>query len=259
MDIWKMLLGEENETPQEKAPAQDIELDEEMEREIRKSYENTKEDMREGLFYGDYESARSILARVADALEPLPAELRADLALQIYVQVWIRCRASFGNKFSSPAYIREALARRFDFAPEDQVAAAVDRALDCVYEHEPQIRQRGEMLDFMAQQVQNHARGNVAIQDAFLEDPEYGLVPEKPVFVDGFGSDREYLGHLRTLDGQSLRYERHGSRPVEGISGPVDIYSLYRPDGSEYMQIFLCVYGTRNTGHAPAGLRYEEE
>ena len=104
--------------------------------------------------------------------------------------------------------------------------------------------------------VKEKDRQNVGIQDLYLCDEEYGIKPNKPIFVNGFGSDKEYLSHLYTQDNVKLAFERVGSSEVDGICGPVDLYKLLLPDGSVYMNIFLCNYGTRNTTDVPRGVVY---
>ena len=87
-------------------------------------------------------------------------------------------------------------------------------------------------------------------------DPDYGLVAEKPIFVKGFGMDQEYLNHLYTPDGKKLSYSRTGSRHVAGIAGPVDQYIMYLPNKSEYKRIFISVYGSTTSTKAPRGIIY---
>lgn len=81
-------------------------------------------------------------------------------------------------------------------------------------------------------------------------------MPEKPVFVNGFGRDKEYLSHLYAEDGMKLNFARVGSSEVNGIAGPVDIYRLLLPDNTEYLQVFVCNYGSTFKKIAPKGIRY---
>ncbi len=94
----------------------------------------------------------------------------------------------------------------------------------------------------------------MGIQDLYLKDAEYGLVAQKPIFVNGFGKDQYYLSNLCTSDGTKLSFERIGSSEVPGIAGPVDAYKLLLPDRRLYMTIFVCNYGTRTTRDVPKGL-----
>ena len=65
-----------------------------------------------------------------------------------------------------------------------------------------------------------------------------------------------YLEKLRTLDGKSFTWERHGAYcvnigDVEGVM--VDKYQLYL-DGEAYTEIFLCPYG-HSSSYVPQGLK----
>ena len=76
------------------------------------------------------------------------------------------------------------------------------------------------------------------------------------MFVNGFWNDKEYLSHLHAEDGTKLSFTRVGSSEVEGIAGPVDLYRLLKPDGTDYMRIFICNYGTSTKKIAPKGTKY---
>ncbi len=219
-------------------------------------YNHMAEETRDNIYYGGYPSANEILQRLYGTLSDVSENGRLALANQIYVQVWIRVQGGLFPDASTPAYIREAVCKRFSDYPSQAICACVDECLTIIYEHEPQLKQEAEIKSALKNIVQQSSSENREIQDRFLQDPEYGLRLEKPVFVDGFGMDREYLSHLRTTKGERLTYQRLGSTEVNGISGPVDIYDLMGPDQSIYMQIFISVYGTRNVAIAPRGLKY---
>ena len=81
-------------------------------------------------------------------------------------------------------------------------------------------------------------------------------MPQKPIFVNGFGSDKEYLSHLYTDKGTKLDFVRVGSAKVEGIAGPVDLYRLLLPDGTDYLQIYVSNYGLSTNKNVPKGTKY---
>lgn len=103
----------------------------------------------------------------------------------------------------------------------------------------------------------NIARGNASIEDQYVEDPEYGLVPDKPVFVRGFGQNRRYLDNVCCEDGRSLHYNRDFSMAVDGIEGNIDHYTLYLANGTVYKEIYMSVYGSKNSEHTPQGLKFK--
>jgi len=89
----------------------------------------------------------------------------------------------------------------------------------------------------------------------YLNDRKYGLVPEKPVYVNGFEGQHLYLGKLRTKKGKRLTFRRLGSTRAAGVDGVVDIYSAITDDvfHRQYGKIYLCIYGTTNSDRAPHG------
>ena len=93
-------------------------------------------------------------------------------------------------------------------------------------------------------------------------DPEFGLVPEKPIFtlateiVDG---QRAYLSKLRTLNGERITWKRLGSTAVEGINGMIDIYETFLPSGTPYKTLYINMYGARTSKSAPAGFSFPEQ
>ena len=109
--------------------------------------------------------------------------------------------------------------------------------------------------EFMRRFTELEAEGNRGKRDASA-DPDYGLVPTKPIFVEGFGRNREYLDHLYSPNGEKIQYTRICALEVEGISGMVDCYSISLPGKPDYMHLFLSVYGTTTSTKAPRGLLY---
>ena len=107
--------------------------------------------------------------------------------------------------------------------------------------------------------TQDNAVKNADIETKYLDDPDYGLKPEKPVFINGFGPHHIYLDSLCTEEGVMLKNNRRGSMPVDGIEGPVDIYDLFLPNEKKYMTIYLCLYGRKNSVTTPRGLCFREE
>lgn len=99
---------------------------------------------------------------------------------------------------------------------------------------------------------------NALIEKKYLNDPKYGLVPDKPVFVEGFDGMHWYLNNLCTDKGLSPENNRFGSMEVKGTSGPVDIIDLFLAGNKPYMRIFVCIYGTGTSGKAPKGLKLGE-
>jgi hypothetical protein len=139
--------------------------------------------------------------------------------------------------------------------PKEVLTACTAEALGYIYIANPKIGAAG-LGSILANREARKIRGyNVDIENRWLDDKKYGLVPQKPIFVKGFGPHRDYLDRLCTEDGKELTYERRGSIQVKEIEGPVDIYDLFYPGGKKYKTIYLCVYGNANSETAPRGMK----
>ncbi len=89
-----------------------------------------------------------------------------------------------------------------------------------------------------------------------LNDPEYGFVPEKPIYTNGVDGEKQYLRSLRTSTGSVISWNRRGSIGVDGINGMIDIYDIFLPSGELYRTLYLNMYSPENSTHAPVGFRY---
>ena len=181
---------------------------------------------------------------------------KIELCFQIYFQTWIRCHTSMTPLFLKPEVIKNELYRKFLSVQPEIVNKCVDNSLAIVYSYEPELKQIVDMMNLFESNVAQNAEKNKSIENLYINDHDYGLVPEKPVFVNGFGSDEGYLSHLAAADGSRIEFQRIGSLEIEGIAGPVDIYSLLSPDKKEYMKIYMSVYGTGAYCRIPRGLIY---
>lgn len=118
------------------------------------------------------------------------------------------------------------------------------------------------IMEAQAKETIRVMEANRAAQPNNENDPELGLVPEKPIFtlateiVDG---QRTYLGKLRTLNGDKITWKRLGSTSVEGINGMIDIYETYLPSGAPYKTLYINMYGARTSKTAPAGFCFSEQ
>lgn len=118
------------------------------------------------------------------------------------------------------------------------------------------------IMEAQAKETIRVMEANRAAQPNNENDPEFGLVPEKPIFtlateiVDG---QRTYLGKLRTLNGDKITWKRLGSTSVEGINGMIDIYETYLPSGAPYKTLYINMYGARTSKTAPAGFCFPEQ
>lgn len=121
---------------------------------------------------------------------------------------------------------------------------------------EPRDSVKDALAQVLAAGVVEGAKAVEANADAqFLNqnDPEYGLVPEKPVYCRYVDGSEDYLDSLRTENGEKLVWNRRGSRAVDGIEGLVDIYDSTLPNGQAYRTVYVNMYAHSNSTTAPAG------
>lgn len=246
---------------------------------------NMKQDTTRKLFYGKPQKAGAVLKPLRETLYPEKAfasNKQCRTAILFYAQVWIRSHGGLSSEFRKKAYICAAVKEKFGQFPSDTIDEAIDVCLGYIYENEPALKKTtvsspwdsepqeggknglGDLAKLMEmiqareavnKQAAETAEGNKEVENKYLDDPEYGLVQEKPVFVKGFGAHRDYLNRLRTESGANLEYSRLGSLSVEGIAGRVDEYSITPKDGTKGMAIYLCLYGSSNSTTAPKGLK----
>ena len=94
---------------------------------------------------------------------------------------------------------------------------------------------------------------NIIDETKYLNDPEYGLVPEKPIYTNGRDGSSQYLSSLCSIDGKPLQWNRRGSIYSEDNIGLVDIYDCYRESGDQYITIYINMYGNHNSTVIPKG------
>lgn len=111
-----------------------------------------------------------------------------------------------------------------------------------------------ELLDARVLQIKK-PRENRAAQDKYLNDPEYGLVKEKPVYTCDVRGSEEYLAGLLAENGQKLKWKRRGSVYVEKLGDQIDVYDSWLPSGKAYKTIYIDMYGTKNSTKAPNGFK----
>lgn len=106
---------------------------------------------------------------------------------------------------------------------------------------------------------------NIALQETAPEkhqssdsdvDGEQGLVPKKPIYTNGADQQRNYLRCLRSINGETLKWNHRGSIKIDEVQGFVDIYDAYLPSGAEYRTVYLNGSGIACPAYAPKGFSY---
>lgn len=119
---------------------------------------------------------------------------------------------------------------------------------------EEDLQTVGFLVGSLAENEENREENEVH-QTENLDDAEYGLVPEKPIYTNGVSGSNAYLERLTTTLGEKLSWERQGSMSVDGINGMIDIYDGYLPSGKRYKTLYVNMYGAANSATAPKGFK----
>lgn len=218
-------------------------------------YNGINESMRKRIFYEDYSVAKTFLWSMASCLDggsDNPGEGTISSAISLYVDIYTRKHVPY----MKPQQLKESINGKYYTMRqinEINFDNTVEMALEYIYSHEPEIRDKDKSVEFIDNMVQENSEVNSDVEKMHMDDPDWGLVPDKPVFVAGFDGIRWYMAHLLSPDGKSIQYNRLGSMAINGIAGPVDIYDIY-VDQKKYMKICLCLYGKENSVKAPKGL-----
>ena len=101
--------------------------------------------------------------------------------------------------------------------------------------------------------VEDASKLNADAEDAFLDDPEYGLVPEKPIYTHGVAGSNEYLDNLCGPSGEKLIWSRTHTTTSPGITGIIDVYQGKLSTGANYKVLYINMYGTKNSSVIPRG------
>ena len=206
-------------------------------------------------FYGSEAYAEAIAAELVPMFAPsasLNDYKAVDEALLFYSDVWIRKHFGPSPELMTTSHIKGDLTEKYRDHDAKVVAAAVDRCVAFIYQKEPNLEQRDVVQAFQQNLVQSNAGQNANAETAHLDDADYGLVPQKPVFVAGFPGTHTYLDSLCLSDGTRPTFNRTGSMNVPGIEGPVDAYEV-TAGGKSVGRIFVCLYGSSNSTRAPRG------
>lgn len=120
---------------------------------------------------------------------------------------------------------------------------------------EQESKEPGFKEDFSKKMAASANRRDILFESQRPEEENFGYSMSNPVMTSTVSSSDRYLEKLRTLDGKSFTWERHGAYcvnigDVEGVM--VDKYQLYL-DGEEYAEIFICPYG-HSSSYVPHGL-----
>jgi len=207
----------------------------------------------------DYPRVQDLIMQLADILfatnKPSEEEI-AKQCMYFYIQYRTRRLGSLDGSHLYPDVVADRMVKRFENFDARAVHQGVDVCMAYVYEFFPDVKSSDAMIKMKNEfenKVAEFALQNEHVQHLHLNDAQYGLVPEKPIFVAGFAEAKRYLAALHSHDGSPLTFNRAGSAPIAGIIQLVDIYSATLPNGTAYGTIFISNYGTQTSTKAPQG------
>ncbi len=112
----------------------------------------------------------------------------------------------------------------------------------------------GEMTEDEKLAVQN-----TDIQDASVEDPDYGICMEKPIYTNGPEDTNSFLNSLKSTLGESLVWEKQETLDVDGVAGKVIVYSSSLPSGKSYKTLYVNEHGINAERKIPKGFNIQRE
>ena len=221
----------------------------------RKAYECFSRDMAIKIFPDGTEQVGNIVLSLAEIYQLNPEECDVKKyydILSTYSCVAIR---RLSDNDTDDGTIIAALQIKYpklipDKETAEKVLAYADADID---EHNPAPAE-DIIAMFRRQWAEEAARitsRNNGMEKIYQDDPDYGLVAEKPVFTVGVQESYRYVDALRTASGKRLIWERTGSVYRDG--GAVDIYEMRLLTGGLYGKVFINMYGNENPDRAPRG------
>ena len=94
---------------------------------------------------------------------------------------------------------------------------------------------------------------NLKIQDESVEDADYGLRMDKPIYTNGPDDTNSLLNNLKSTLGEDLVWEKQDTLDVEGIAGKVIVYMSSLPSGKSYKTIYVNEHGLNAERKMPKG------
>ncbi len=226
---------------------------------VSQLYNSVASDMREKVYYGNIYSAEKILLSICDYAFNSKSNDDIGVSNRIYVDVWVRLKGSIsGIGCQLPSEVKGRLLEKYKSFKSVSLEKCIDKSIDIILSNEPKLMQQFAEIEMFNKITEENAAKNKNVENLYIGDNDYGLVANKPIFVNGFGTDKFYLDNLYTLEWVKITYRRTGSLSVEGISGPIDEYEIYS-DSNFYCKIYICVYGTTISKVTPKGLVFSNE
>ncbi len=88
------------------------------------------------------------------------------------------------------------------------------------------------------------ARQNDLIVNRYIDDEDYGLTPDKPIFVCGRQEAHEFINSLRTKDNKLIDWQFQGPVYSDEVHGSSDMYQGITLDHKLYGTVYINFYTT---------------
>ena len=203
---------------------------------------------RHNIYHDDYGLAKEIIFALYEAGLKNEENVTWDLfglsiCESVYSDVWNRVLAGFDDV----SQICTSLGPRYKEIKE----STLEKLVSLSFMKSERVNISKILSKMIKEEVTGSPAGVSEAEDQYKDDPEYGLVPEKPVFVNGLDGERWYLRRLYAADGKKLIIFREGSLRADNVNGIVDIYLTGAADNMRfYGKIYVCMYGSSRSGRA---------
>lgn len=94
---------------------------------------------------------------------------------------------------------------------------------------------------------------NIEIQEVSIEDADYGICMNKPIYTNDENDTEIFLNSLKSSLGEDLVWEKQDTLDVDGIAGKVLVYASSLPSGKSYKTIYVNEHGVSAERKIPKG------
>lgn len=94
---------------------------------------------------------------------------------------------------------------------------------------------------------------NIEIQEVSIEDADYGICMNKPIYTNDENDTEIFLNSLKSTLGEYLVWEKQDTLDVDGIAGKVLVYASSLPSGKSYKTIYVNEHGVSAERKIPKG------
>jgi len=229
----------------------------------RKIYSGMKKEVREEVYPGEIPQMLTVYTALAevfypslaiDTLSAVHIEYLQRFHINVYAQKAFRTLVFASDEKTT----NEVIIRRHPEFSTEIVLAAANVSMSFFYDIFPGLKEKVSYLRARDQMIAEGAERTRGTEELHTDDPDYGLVPNKPIFTAGVKAEYEYADRLISDDGRELKYERIGTYDADGVGALVDGFDFSYDDGSPKCMVYLCMYSTKTSEKAPLGFKLRD-